>query len=378
MPAMNFASVRYVPVLAASEVERIAYSNLAPATRDAILPIFELSRHRAGIDFSDSLLMLQQALASPFLLDVDKRVAPPPYQAANPSNPAAEAERVARETAENDAFNSYLNGLLAPADGFSAWRSLVGELENAIPVLQYTNPGSQANAIIRQAALLNQAGNSIAIRILQGQSDLLCNLAAQIFAILPTSNQLLLIFDCGQGRRGMPEKAEWVRNCIQSITANIEVDQIAGISAVCMSNSYPQLQHSGLRIVDSCDREIWAEASEAFPFIFGDYAASHRTSSLSSFLPRSYRATVVHSQDHRWVTHRHENADDPTGWQVGAAAIAGSGAFDPIDSWTDNSIQQAAANTAHGMDTPRPWHAARVAGHIERQANYAVMVDEDG
>lgn len=377
MATLNFPSFRYFPVLGAAEVERTAYGRLRASTREGILPIFELTRHRGSHDFQESIDILAQSVQLPFLIDLDKRAAPPPYESANPSNPAVERERVLRETAENNAFNAYLNSLLTPTDGFLNWRSLVSQFPNAVPVLQYTNPSAQVNQIIRQASLLSQDGNSICMRVTQAQSDVLCQIAMQIIAILPTSNQLLIVFDCGQGRRGAPEKAAWVVDCIQLIRAGTEVEQMAGISAVCMSNSYPQLSHNGIRIVESFDREIWAEASDAYPFSFGDYAASHRLSSLSAFLPRTYRATVVHPHADRWVTHRHENSDDPTGWREGATAIVTSGHFDPIASWTDQKIQAVADHGLGEMDNPRPWHAARISGHIERQFEYTPTIYEE-
>lgn len=158
--------------------------------------------------------IIAATISAPFLLDLDKRYAPPPYQAQNPTNPVTEQQRVARETQENEAYNSYLRELLYPANGFENWRNLCATFENAVPVLQYTNVGSQATAIIRQASLLAQGGNSIAIRIGQAQDENLIALAIQILAILPSSGQLMIIFDCGQGRRGVQDKIDWVLHCL--------------------------------------------------------------------------------------------------------------------------------------------------------------------
>lgn len=377
MTVVSFSSFNYVPVLATTEVERIAYERLRDSTRDAILPLFELTRHRSAIDFEESCHLLQDFVTNQFILDLDKRVAPPPYQAQNPSNPVAEQQRVARETQENDAFNTYLSALLSPANGFQRWRELASCFPNAVPVLQYTNPAAQANAIIRQASLLSQGGNSIALRIFSSQSEVVCQIATQIIAMLPASSQIIIIFDCGQGRRGASEKAAWVQDSLQKIIAGLEIEQAAALSAVCMSNSYPQPNHEGIRIVENFDRTIWTEASESFPFIFGDYAASHKASALSSFLPRTYRATVVHSLDQAWVVHRHQNSDDPMGWAEGSAAIIASGEFSPMESWTDESIHAVAGGVLGEMSTPRPWHAARISGHIERQFAYQPEFEDD-
>lgn len=376
MTTVTFGNYEYVPVLASTEVERLAYEHLRDDTRAGILPLFELTRHRGAESLQGSIELVQDTVELPFLLDVDKRYAPPPYQATNPSNPAAEQLRVARETQENDTYNSYLASLLSPNNGFGNWRNVCGMFPNAVPVLQFTNPINQENAILRQAALLSLRGNSIALRIGQVQHETLLTVATRILATLPLSGQLLLIFDCGQGRRGAAEKALWVLDCLASISSRLEPEQTMGLSVVCMSNSYPQMNHNGLRVVPNCDRQIWGSAYEQFPFLFGDYAASPRALSLSAFLPRTFRATVVHSQNDQWLVHRHENSDDPQGWVIGSEVILGHHAFDPIDSWTDNAIQNAAGGDLAGMNTPRPWHAARIAGHIDRQFRYQPNYDD--
>ncbi len=376
MPAVSFGDFEYVPVISTGEVERIAYNQLRPDTRAGILPVFELSRYRGAENLNESIAMVGDIVQNAFLLDLDKRYAPAPYQSQNPANPAAEQQRVERETQENDAYNSFLQTLLSPNNGFQNWRQVCAGFDNAVPVLQYTNPQIQANSIIRQASLLSQGGNSIAIRIGQVHTDSLIVLASQILAALPSSGQLLIIFDCGQGRRGVAEKAEWILASLNTLMAALEPEQIVGLSVVCMSNSYPQMTHDGLRIVDNCDREIWRQVFSEFPFHFGDYAATTRTASLSAFMPRTFRATVVHSLDEQWLVHRHENSDDPDGWVVGSQVIVGNDIFDPTDSWTDQSIQQVALGNLGDMNVPRRWHASKIAGHIDRQFRYQPPYDE--
>jgi hypothetical protein len=376
MPLVTFGNYEYIPVLASTEVERLAYGHLRPDTRAGILPLFELTRHRSAETLQSSIELVQSTVDLPFLLDLDKRYAPPPYQSANPTNPAAEQLRITRETQENDAYNAYLSSLLAPNNGFERWRHICAMFPNAVPVIQFTDPAAQQNAILRQAALLGHGGNSVALRMGRIQHEELLTIATRILATFPESGQLLLILDCGQGRRGVAEKTQWVLDCLASISAKIEPEQMMGLSIVCMSNSYPQMNHTGLRAVPNCDRQIWEAAYEQFPFHFGDYAASPRLPNLSAFLPRKFRATVVHSRNDQWLVHRHENSDDPQGWIVGSQVITNDAAFAAIDSWSDNGIIAAAGGNIAGMDTPRPWHASRIAGHIDRQFSYQPDYDD--
>lgn len=376
MPSIQFGNYEYVPVLGSTEVDRLAYNRLRPDTRAGIFPIFELTRHRGAETLQASIQLVRQTIELPFLLDLDKRYAPPPYQAANSSNPLAERQRIERETQENDAYNAYLASLLTPNNGFERWRAICREFPNAVPVLQFSDVATQENAILRQAALLSWNGDSIALRIGRAHDSELIKIAVRILAMLPLSSQLLLIFDCGQGRRGVAEKAQWVLDCLASVSSRLEPNQATGLSVVCMSNSYPQMNHNGLRVVSNCDREIWQAVYEQFPCHFGDYAASPRSPNLSAFLPRNFRATVVHSQNDQWLVHRHENSDDPQGWIVGSQVITANDEFDPISSWTDHSIETAARGDISGMEKSRPWHAARIAGHIDRQFRYQPNYDD--
>lgn len=377
MANVEFGEHSYVPVLAGDEVSQIAFERLTDECKSAILPLFEICRHRGATDFAPSVELVLSIEAPQFLLDIDKRVAPAPYQSRNPTDPAAEAARIERETAENNASNASLSLLLDPSDGFQNWRRTCDELPDAVPVLQFTNPASQTNAIMRQAALLLRSHERIALRIQRSQSELIANLAVQILAIAPSSAQVLIILDCGQARRNYLERAEWASETISLITNELDRQQIADLQAVCMSNSYPQPNHDGLRIADNLDREVWVEACNEFPFSFGDYAGSHRLASLSAFVPRSYRATVVHTTDEQWLIHRDDNSADPEGWRRGCEAIRASENFDPIDSWADERIVDVSTNGIGADERARAWHALRVSGHIERQSRIDIPEDPE-
>lgn len=75
------------------------------------------------------------------------------------------------------------------------------------------------------------------------------------------------------------------------------------------------------------------------------------------------------------MVHRHENVDDAQGWIIGSQVIVENG-FDQTDSWTDQAILAASEGDIAGMNTPRPWHAARIAGHIDRQFRYQPPLDD--
>jgi hypothetical protein len=373
MPAIDFSQFSYFPALLAGDVEKQAFDELSKLSLGVTLPIFELTRYRFEGDFGHSTELLQGIPNDrPYLLDLDKRVAPPPYQSQMPSDPAADALRIKQQTATQLQFNTELSNLLRSTNGFENWRNLAASFPEAVPVLQFTNPASQQLNIIRQASLLAQGGRSIAIRIRGYMSEITCSIAAQILSVLPSSSQLLLVFDAGQGRKDPEARGKWIADSLDSILSQVDIQQHAGLVAVAMSNSFNAPNHNGMREVTNRDWEVWNSASETFSFRFGDYGGSPRTNDLSSFVPRSYRATVVYTDDEIWLINRHENADDPAGWVLGSQIISKHEQYAPIECWANDIIREVAEKSALGEHTtPRTWHAVRVNGHMERQAKYS-------
>lgn len=377
MSAIDFNQFSYFPALLAGDVEKHAFDELSDSSLDVTLPIFELTRYRYEGDFGHSIKLLQGIPKErPYLLDLDKRVAPRPYQSSAPSDPAAEALRISEQTASQMQFNAELDNLLRPTNGFENWRNLTADFPEAVPVLQFTNPAAQQLNIIRQASLLSQGGRSIAMRIRGYMSEITCNIAAQILSMLASSSQLLLIFDAGQGRRDLEARGQWIAHSLDSILSQVDIQQQAGLVAVAMSNSFNPPTHNGMREVTNRDWEVWSGAAETFSFRFGDYGGSPRTNDISSFVPRSFRATVVYADDEIWLINRHENAGDPAGWVLGSQAItnhiANQDEYSPIECWANGIISQVAKTGELGPSTTsRIWHAVRVNGHMERQAKYS-------
>lgn len=373
MSAIDFNQFSYFPALLAGDVEKNAFDELSQSSLDVTLPIFELTRYRYEGNFGHSIKLLQGIPKDrPYLLDLDKRVAPAPYQSSAPSDPAAEALRISEQTATQMQFNAELDNLLRPTNGFENWRNLTAGFPEAVPVLQFTNPVAQQLNIIRQASLLSQGGRSIAMRIRSYMSEITCNIAAQILSMLASSSQLLLIFDAGHGRRDPEVRGQWIAHSLDSILSQVDIQQRAGLVAVAMSNSFNPPTHNGMREVTNRDWEVWSGASETFSFRFGDYGGSPRTNDLSSFMPRSFRATVVYADDEVWLINRHENADDTSGWVSGSQAIASHDIYSPIQCWANGIIDEVARTGELGAYTmPRIWHAVRVNGHMERQAKYS-------
>lgn len=389
MPSIEFSGINYFPDLMCTPGEHMGYRRLTGSDKDLLVPIFTLSRRPGAPDLADSIRMIRESADHrPFLLDLDPRPAPPPYVARDPADPETDRRRVETETRSQESYNRELRRLLDAQDGFVAWRTFCHDFPQAVPFLQYEDPIADRLEVLRQAAMLARGGNSIAIRIRQDTPLAIIGLVTQIIAVLDHPGQLLIVADCGQGRLRISERAEFARNILHGILSELSMVQRSEVRAVCMSNSFNAPTHSGLRDrpATNLDWRLWREASESYPFAFGDYAATPRPGTLSSFQPRDWRATVVYPLDEAWLAYRAPNTNDQQGWIDGARAIRERPEYSPApDTWGVEQIQQAAGGDLDSLDSARFWYAAKVNIHLHRQISYSAEQidalsggDEDG
>lgn len=373
MPFIEFSGINYFPDMHCSLGEHMGYRRLSDADKSAIVPIFGLTRRSGAADLADGIRLISDSAGeNPFLLDLDHRPAPAPWIARDPIDPVADARRVANETASQIAYNAELARLLNSADGFAAWREFCTDFPTAAPFLQYTDPAGERLSLLRQASQMSRGGGSIALRIKEGYEDDFSVIIPEIISVIDDPQQLLLIFDCGQGRQRINERADFARRGIRAILGDLSLSQQAAVKAVCMSNSFNAPTHSGLRSSPNLDWRLWRSAREAFPFAFGDYAATPRLGALSGFVPRDWRATVVFPQAESWLMYRSPNSNDAAGWVEGAAELLVHDDFQPVpDTWGAQLITQAAGGNLDGADSARYWYASKVNLHINRQIRHA-------
>lgn len=368
MPKIEFQNFFYFPSLLCSDSEHIAYSRLSSADKNRIVPVFELSRRRSDPDLKASAQTIKKTTKErPFILSLDKRPAPNPYRAKNPKDPVAEAKRIAEETAAQKSYNVALNKLLNPFGGFAAWRQVVSAFPNTVPMLQHNDAKQEEDDILLQAAYFMETGSTLAIKVSPDGAADACSVVSKIISQLGNPEKLLIIFDCGQGRAKINEKIEFVKGGILSVQKGIGRSDRLNVQAVCMSNSYPNLGHDGYKTFKNLDWKVWQEVSKVYPFSFADYAAVFRSAKHSSFIPRTWRPTVVYSTNDEWLVYRGPNANDEQGWIQGSKEIGGDPKFDQTDKcWGTDLIKTAAGGVIDGVDSARFWHAQKTNCHIHR------------
>lgn len=367
---VDFSQYYYFPCLQCSEPEQIGYSELTNEDKDAILPIMELSQIKYEASFEETVAVISSMLQDrPFVLDLSKDRAPPAYVAKN--NP--DHARIAKIQAAQDAYNQALTSLLTPTDGFSTWRTLVANFPNAIPVVQFTDPETQSNQILRQAAQLLKDGYArLAVRITQETNEALFSVIGQIAAILDSASQLLIIIDCGQGRQRISERAEFAKLAIARIHEEMEPSQALVLTAVCLNDSYTSPPDGILKLYESYSWHLWSQASEKFPFLFGDYGSNYRYKKTNTFMPGDWKAQVVYPMEEAWLVYKHPDAQDAQGWIEGAKAVLDSPSCDKKNEcWGSELLAKAKSGNIDGVGSARFWHGAKINMHIHRQIRHA-------
>lgn len=368
MPNIDFSAFNYYPSLLSNTAEHLGYRRLSKGDKNNLLPIFELSHRRNASDFGAAIDLIQESAGQrPFILDLEKTQAPPPYISKKPKDPKQDKVRFEKELQAQQNYNAALKELLKPDDGFLNWRSLSAKFPTAAIALQFTNATSQGKHVLQQATELLEDGKSLVIRIgLDSTGDQA--LAAKLISHIPDPSLLLIVVDCQQGRTHLPKRASFAQAAIQNILSNIEAKKRSKIRAVCMSNSFMKPGHEGLRDYANLDRKLFSKAKEVFPFVFGDYSSMHRFHPRNNYMPPDWLASVALPTNDSWLLYRHKNLNDKEGWIKGAEKILQHAHFKSApDVWGTDLIREAAKGNIEGVDSARFWSAARVNIHLHRQ-----------
>ena len=378
MPVVNFGQYAYYPSLQSSVGEHLGFKELSPGVKERLLPIFELSRRSKAADLSGSIAVTQETTnGSPFVLDLCHESAPPPVISRNPSNPQAAQAAYQQDLAAQQAYNNYLRQLLDPTDGFSAWRQLAAGFPNAIPVVQFTDPVLQGRAVLRQTTLFAANGGCVAVRIRLGIQSDAAPLIANMLAVLGSPDRLLIIFDCGTGRRRTINPLDAANEFVREMLRILDIDEALSLNIVFMLSSFTSRNHEGLQEFPNLDIPLWQEARQFYQYSFGDYAATVRRS--STFIPPDWRAQPVYALDDLWLAYRHHRANDSNGWVQGCQEIMNHARYQPAPQcWGVDQIVRASNNDLTGIDSSRYWYAAKVNIHISRMVGLVdSLINED-
>ena len=249
---------------------------------------------------------------------------------------------------------------------------MCAQFPNAIPSIIYADPDKTGRQNLRQASLLARPDTSLAIRVTQESRAALLPIISDILAILDVPGQTAHHFRLWSGAAAEGGAYSFRSGSAQYILSDVEIPYQPHVRIVCMSSSFPQLTHDKIKSIMNWDWTIWRGARETCPMLFGDYAANHRYTPTSTFVPAQGKPTVVFPLDEAWLAYRDPNARDPKGWIAGAQAIKNDGQYSPhVQAWGHELLKTAAAGKMAGIDAPKFWYASKINIHMHRQIHFA-------
>lgn len=367
MPKIDFAEFSYYPSLRSTDGEHIGYRNLPNKDKDHLLPIFEISQHTDDVDFNNAIQLISTSAGKrPFILDFCREGMPQPTLPKQSKDPKAAKDLFDKAVVAHAQYMAARQSVLNPADGYANWRSIVADFPNAVPTIIFDKPSPQ---VLRQAVKLSSKYECLAIRITPTDDQKILSIVPQIAAVLDSPDQLLIIFDAGYSRTSN-KGVDFAVNGITQISSELDM-QGDLLRAVFMSSSFPHLQHVGLMTIENQDWAAWWEATQHFPFMFGDYAAMYRHK-LRAVKPHGWRASVVLPLPLSWLAYRDSNSQDRDGWADGVEKIATNDYFKGApDIWGTHAIKKAQGGNFDGLEWPRDWHGVKVNIHIHQQLEFA-------
>jgi hypothetical protein len=339
--------ITYSPCLKTTDAELRGFSKLDDSVKDALLPIFELTRSRTSKnnphgDVATRLEAIKSGIGSqrPFILDL---------------------------TTHPDLSNAQINALLDEEDGFVAWRKFIDRLDmNVIPAIHIVEGGSPNN-LSKQVKEIERARGNIAFRAdvfdpntQQYVSEILGNLSDVSRLIIILDAMFIKKPDVG------PVAEEIGKRIGEMLSLGITDEKI-----VTIASSYPRSvdepgygnEHDGYFPAEEIS--LHDQVVTKFPKVrYGDYASVHPVrypARGGGWIPR-----VDFPLDRHYSYHRYRR--DEGGYVKAAGAVINDKRYQSIGTWGDGEIAVAAAGNPTGR-SPSFWISARVNIHITRQLN---------
>jgi hypothetical protein len=382
-----FDLVSYFPALTTRAGELAAYQQSLSAVRDALVPIFTLTRYAETKSLADSAAALIDALEGrPAIVDFDIRPRPVTSLAEaeerrrrtnlrrvqagqNASRPrsdrqlAGDAERLRR----TEAFNRELASLVEPSQGPRRWLELLHELPELVPVLRMVD----ARNLRQQLELMGGAGRAAAIKIRATEAYETSMVLECADLISSSAERLVLIVDVGNVWGRVDGSVMNVLDVLRRLQADIE--GFDHLTMVVLSTAFPR---QPLRSMPSAlpisDLDIHRRISEEFQIRLGDYGSlPNRTEDT---IARGWFPHVDLVTPDHWHVALYENNRDASKYVDASRDIVG----DTVrwrrraQCWGTSIIEQVALGDqiidGKSFTHPSPWLTVRINQHLSQMA----------
>ncbi|UXH80600.1 beta family protein [Roseateles amylovorans] len=357
---MRFEDFAYFPALRARQAEMRALTEMDDERLDQILPMMTLGgwvpaqETRRAVDRIGDLMR-----GRPYLLNVG-----------SPHQPAGDS----------------VAPLFDPAQAFLAWRSFVGDLEGAIPVMQFETRGDR-RALVRQAVLVERVLGRLAFRVRHPETEIEQVLGA-LHALDDTDNAVVYL-DCGYLRGALFESWRVLTQALirlrmaypdlivvmlgTSFPASVQQFSLSALGPMGAMGTMGTMGTGGAQrgVLEIQERSLHARLGGNALVAYGDYGALHpqpRPTADGS----DWTARIDYPKETSWVFHRRLNDQSRAGYaMVASALMASEPGMGELDCWGERMIVEAAQGEVFARG-PAAWLAVRINIHLARQVELSM------
>ncbi len=385
-----FDAISYFPVLTTRAGELNAYEQCYPDVKNAMVPVFTLTRYAETESFANSAAALTGALEGrPAIVDFDPRARPVTSLAEaaerrrrnnlrrvqagqSESRPRSERQLAndAQRLRRTEAFNRSLADLMNPSEGPSRWLDLVETFPELVPVLRMTD----AAALRRQLERTCAAGRPAAIRIRisePSETAIVLSCAGLIRSCAPF---VVLIVDAGNIWGRGDAAAAGILDVLRRIRHDVG-DEFDQVTIIALSTAFPrQPLRSMPPVLPISDLALHREISEWFDVRLGDYGSlPNRTEDTIArgWFPHVDLATPDH-----WHVSLYENNRDATKYVDASRDIVGNQELwsQKVECWGTEVIEQVARGDqiigGRSFTHPSPWLSVRINQHMSQMVRH--------
>ncbi|MGO7421926.1 hypothetical protein ACCT09_18945, partial [Rhizobium ruizarguesonis] len=380
-----FETTSYFPSLTTRAGELTAYEQCYAPVKDALVPMFTLTRYAETESLVDSAVALMVALdGRPALVDFDTRPrkvtslaeAEERRRRANlrrvqsgekEGRPRSQKElaRDAERLRKTEAFNESLAGLAEPSRGPFRWLDLVGNFPELVPILRMVD----APTLRRQLEQTSLAGRSTAIRIRVSQAAEAAMVLQCADIIGSCAAHLVLVVDAGNIWGRVDNAVANAMDVLRRIEAEVG-EKFADLTTVVLSTSFPrQPLRTMPSILPISDLTLHARIAEAFDIRLGDYGSlPNRTEDTPArgWFPHVDLVTPDH-----WHVSLFENNRDAKKYVDASKAIVSKSEWaHRAQCWGASVIEQVSRGDqiidGKSFTHPSPWLTVRINQHLSQ------------
>lgn len=382
-----FENASYFPALTTRAGELGAYQQCYDPVKDAMIPIFTLTRYAETESLIDSAGALVEALGGRrSIVDFDGRPRPVTSLAEaaerrrrknlkrveagqDESRPRSERELAndAERLRRTEAFNRELSDFLDPSQGPSRWLQLLGGFPELVPVLRLIDEESlriQLQSMIdegRECAIRIRANEAVDRSAVMGCADLVASHADRIVMIVDAGNIW------GRVDASTADVLDVLRQLRAAIGAGFD-----RLTMIVLSTAFPrQPLRSVSSILPINDLDLFRSVSEEFEIQYGDYGSLPNR--VDDSMARGFLPHVDLVTPDSWHVALYENNRDFSKYVNACVDIMAKAAWSRrADCWGTSIIEQVSRGdlTVAGRKFTHPaaWLTVRINQHLSQMA----------